>query len=105
MNHSIPVHEALQVAELAAPAPWEARLALLALIQLLQQIRDHAGLSCAFEDIPEAVAAMRRASQSTAAIAALDDAFEADLKAYEPCTPIPVPNDSGRIGPGCGDAP
>lgn len=58
---SIPVHEALQVAELAAPAPWEARLALLALIQLLQQIRDHAGLSCAFEDIPEAVAAMRRA--------------------------------------------
>lgn len=59
--------QALDVADMASPMPYLARQALATLrvhldasTTLLSQIRDHAGVSCAVEDLPEAVAAMRR---------------------------------------------
>ncbi len=59
--------EAHYIADLASPMPYKARQALAlfreqleASTTLLSQIRDHAGVTCAVEDLPEAVADLRR---------------------------------------------
>lgn len=69
--------QALDVADMASPMPYLARQALAVLrarledaTNLLNQIRDHAGVTCAIEDLPEAVAALRRATSVPAQLTA-----------------------------------
>ncbi len=63
------LQQALDVADISTPAPALAHRALKvfkSLHELLAQIRDHAGVDCPFGDLPEAVAALRRAAQRQA---------------------------------------
>lgn len=64
------LEQAMDIAEQASPMPYLARRALdvfrvrlCAQQRLLEQIRDHAGATCDYADLPEAVAALRRSAQ------------------------------------------
>jgi hypothetical protein len=64
------LEQALDIADQVAPMPYLARQALdvlrvrlCAQQRLLEQIRDHAGATCDYADLPEVVAGLRRSAQ------------------------------------------
>ena len=70
MNAPMTLEQALDIADQLSPMPYLARQALDVLRvrmcsqqRLLEQIRDHAGASCDYADLPEFVAGLRRQVQ------------------------------------------
>jgi hypothetical protein len=62
------LEQALDIAEQVSPVPYRQaldvlRLRLCAQQRLLEQIRDHAGATCDYADLPEFVAGLRRQVQ------------------------------------------